>query len=127
MFDLGMQELIVIFIVALLVFGPKKLPEIGKTLGKGIVELKKAMSGVKAQIDAEMHNIKDPIALKNEMFKTDDLFKVEEKTVKKEDKIEAKIEAKTEDAKEGSPAVQPESDKTEPYQTSDKQTHKGSG
>lgn len=123
MFDLGMQELIVIFIVALLVFGPKKLPEIGKTLGKGIVELKKAMSGVKAQIDAEMRDIKDPIALKNDMFKTDDLFKVEEKAVKKEDKTEAK----TEDAKEGSPAVQPESDKTEPYQTSDKQTHKGPG
>jgi hypothetical protein len=81
------------------------------------------MSGVKAQIDAEMRDIKDPIALKNDMFKTDDLFKVEEKTVKKEDVTEAK----TEDTKEDSAAVQSESPKTEPYQTSDKQTHKGSG
>lgn len=54
MFDLGMQELIVIFIVALIVFGPKKLPELGKTIGKGIAELKRAMQNVKEQIDSEV-------------------------------------------------------------------------
>ncbi len=46
MFDLGTQELILIFIVAFLVFGPKKLPELGRTLGKGLRELKSAMRGV---------------------------------------------------------------------------------
>ena len=46
MFDLGTQELILIFIVAFLVFGPKKLPELGRTLGKGIRDLKAAMRGV---------------------------------------------------------------------------------
>lgn len=57
MFDLGIQELIVIFIVALIVFGPKRLPELGKTIGKGILELKKAVQGVKEQVDAEFNTI----------------------------------------------------------------------
>ncbi|NIR25464.1 MAG: twin-arginine translocase TatA/TatE family subunit, partial [Gammaproteobacteria bacterium] len=34
MFDLGIQELVVIFVVALLVFGPKRLPELARTMGK---------------------------------------------------------------------------------------------
>jgi sec-independent protein translocase protein TatB len=51
MFDLGTQELIVIFIVAFLVFGPKKLPELGRTLGKGMRELKSAMRGVRESIE----------------------------------------------------------------------------
>lgn len=51
MLDLGIQELIVIFAVALLVFGPKKLPELSRTLGKGIRELKIALHGVKDSID----------------------------------------------------------------------------
>ena len=49
MFDLGIQELIVIFIVALIVFGPKRLPELGRTIGKGMSELKRAMNGVRDQ------------------------------------------------------------------------------
>ncbi len=40
--SIGIQEMIVIFVIALIVFGPKKLPEIGKSLGKGIAEFKKA-------------------------------------------------------------------------------------
>jgi len=64
MFDLGIQELIVIFIVALLVFGPKKLPEIGRTLGRGMNELKRAMQGVKEQMDTEMHEITETEGLK---------------------------------------------------------------
>jgi len=53
MFDIGTQELIIIFIVALLVIGPKKLPELAKTLGKGIRELKSAMLGVKDTLEKE--------------------------------------------------------------------------
>ncbi len=61
MFDLGFQELIVIFIVALLVFGPKKLPELGRTLGKGIAEFKKIVGEFKGQITSEIDDIQDPI------------------------------------------------------------------
>jgi sec-independent protein translocase protein TatA len=42
--SLGIQEMIIILVIALIVFGPKKLPEIGKSLGKGIAEFKKASS-----------------------------------------------------------------------------------
>lgn len=66
MFDLGIQELIVIFIVALVVFGPKKLPELGRNLGKGLAELKNAMQGVKDQMDTELHDIKHTVSLEPE-------------------------------------------------------------
>lgn len=42
MFNLGFGEIVLILIVALVVFGPKKLPELGKALGAGIREFKKA-------------------------------------------------------------------------------------
>jgi sec-independent protein translocase protein TatA len=42
MFGLGIQELIVIFLIVMVLFGAKKLPEIGKGLGKGIREFKRA-------------------------------------------------------------------------------------
>jgi sec-independent protein translocase protein TatB len=61
MFDLGTQELIVIFIVAFLVFGPKRLPELGRTLGKGMRELKSAMRGVKDSIEEAGSDVTDEI------------------------------------------------------------------
>lgn len=47
MFGIGLPELIIIFIVALLVFGPKKLPELGRMLGKGLAEFRKASDEIK--------------------------------------------------------------------------------
>lgn len=61
MFDLGTQELIVIFIVAFLVFGPKKLPELGRTLGKGLRELKSAMHGIKDTLEEAGSEVTDEI------------------------------------------------------------------
>lgn len=57
MFDIGFQELIMIFVVALLVVGPKRLPELGRTLGKRVGELKRAFDSVKAQVNAEMKEL----------------------------------------------------------------------
>jgi TatA/E family protein of Tat protein translocase len=56
--SIGMPELILIFIVALLVFGPKKLPEIGKSIGKGLAEFKKASDDLKKTIEQEMDQVK---------------------------------------------------------------------
>ena len=53
---IGMPELILIFVVALLVFGPKKLPEIGKSLGKGLAEFKKASDELKKTIEDEIES-----------------------------------------------------------------------
>lgn len=55
--SLGMQEMIVIFVLALLMFGPKKLPELGKTLGKAIGEFKRASSELKETFEREMQTI----------------------------------------------------------------------
>ncbi len=51
---LGIPELIFILVLALLIFGPKKLPEIGRTLGKGLAEFRKASNELKRSINAEL-------------------------------------------------------------------------
>ena len=54
MFGLGVPELILIFIVALIVFGPKRLPEIGRTIGKTLAEFKKATDELKSTVEREV-------------------------------------------------------------------------
>jgi Tat protein translocase TatB subunit len=57
MFGIGTQELIVILIIALIVIGPNKLPEIGRVLGRGLREIKKATDEIKNQMSIEIGNI----------------------------------------------------------------------
>jgi TatA/E family protein of Tat protein translocase len=52
--SLGLPELLLIFIVALIVFGPKKMPEIGRTLGKALGEFRKATDDLKNTIEREV-------------------------------------------------------------------------
>jgi TatA/E family protein of Tat protein translocase len=59
--QLGFSEMLVIFIVALLVFGPKKLPELGKSLGKGIREFKKATEELKSSWEDQVKDITTPL------------------------------------------------------------------
>ena len=54
---IGMQEMVVIFLVALVLFGPKKLPELGKTMAKAVTEFRRAQSDLKATFDREMQSI----------------------------------------------------------------------
>lgn len=53
MFNVGFSEMLVIGIVALVVFGPKKLPEIGRALGRGLREFRKAASDVMEETGGE--------------------------------------------------------------------------
>ena len=49
MFGLGIQELLVILVIALVIFGPSKLPQIGSGLGKAIRDFKKGVTGEEAE------------------------------------------------------------------------------
>lgn len=61
---LGWQETIFIFLLALLIFGPKKLPELGKTIGKAMTEFRRASSDLKSTFDREMNNLERETELK---------------------------------------------------------------
>jgi sec-independent protein translocase protein TatA len=54
---LGVQEMIVIFVLALVLFGPKKLPELGRTIGKAITEFRRASNDLKASFEREMQTL----------------------------------------------------------------------
>lgn len=60
--SIGVPEMIIIFIVALIVFGPKKLPELGKSLGKGLAEFRRASNELKATIEDEVRSIETEAA-----------------------------------------------------------------
>lgn len=53
MFSLGTTEILVILVVALLIIGPSKLPEVARTLGKGMAEFRRMSSDVKKSVDLE--------------------------------------------------------------------------
>ena len=52
--SVGMPELIIILVIALMVFGPRRLPELGKAVGQTINEFKKGANGLRARLDAEI-------------------------------------------------------------------------
>ena len=65
MFNIGPQELFILFLIVLLVFGAKRIPEIGRSLGKGIQEFKKGMRDVDSELTAtdkheEKKSIEEP-------------------------------------------------------------------
>jgi len=70
MFGIGLQELILIAIIALIVVGPKKLPDLAKTLGKGFSEFKKATEGITDELKETLKEdkIQDDDGLKDSLL-----------------------------------------------------------
>jgi TatA/E family protein of Tat protein translocase len=55
--NLGFPEMIFIFLLALIIFGPKKMPEIGRQIGRALNEFKRASNEFKSQIESEINNL----------------------------------------------------------------------
>jgi sec-independent protein translocase protein TatB len=56
MLDIGFSELVVIGLIALIVLGPKRLPEVARTAGRWLAQIQRFIADVKRDIDREMHN-----------------------------------------------------------------------
>jgi sec-independent protein translocase protein TatA len=56
--NIGPMELIIVLVIALIVIGPKRLPEVGKSLGKGMREFKESLSGDSREEDEESTTLK---------------------------------------------------------------------
>jgi TatA/E family protein of Tat protein translocase len=52
--SIGMQELIIIFVIALIIFGPRRLPDLGKSLGRSIAEFKRASNELRNTLEEEI-------------------------------------------------------------------------
>ncbi|MDA2935131.1 twin-arginine translocase TatA/TatE family subunit [Acidobacteria bacterium AH-259-D05] len=61
MWNLGFPELVIIFIVALVIFGPRKLPELGRSLGRGLSEFKRASNELKRTWEEEVDAVKHEV------------------------------------------------------------------
>jgi len=63
--NLGFPEMMFIFILALILFGPKKLPEIGRQIGKGLAEFKRASREFQSQIEDEVRKLEVEVDARN--------------------------------------------------------------
>ncbi len=62
MFGIGMPEFILIMVIALIVIGPKKLPELARAIGKGLSEFRKATEEIKESLNMdEIHDVRDDL------------------------------------------------------------------
>jgi TatA/E family protein of Tat protein translocase len=69
--SIGMPELIIIFVIALIIFGPRKLPELGRSLGKSIAEFKRASNELKSTLEEEIRLEEQKASLEEQKAKAE--------------------------------------------------------
>ncbi len=104
MSSIGWQEIVIVLFIALLVFGPRKLPEMGRSLGKSIREFRQATSGIREELglDADLNELKD---LKTDLTSVAADASPAEPQAEAEEAASAEPQAKVEDAAGGSDEV----------------------
>ena len=93
MFGIGMSELLLILAIALIILGPKKLPELARALGKGLNEFRKATNDIKSSLDIE--NTDEPPPVIDTHISTDDPYAHSEPSPKKYPKQNTRKTKKT--------------------------------
>ncbi len=86
MLDIGMQELVLILIIALIIIGPKKLPDLAKALGRAVAEFRRATEELKVNFDME----EGPSRERERPLKDDEDFLPPEEEILEENKREEK-------------------------------------
>lgn len=111
MFGIGSTELIVILVVALILIGPQKLPELIKNLGKGLSEVKKMSNDVKNTLDAEISAADEERTQKEDVQRDAARKKAEAEAMDKARQAEAEKQTSEDEAEKVAEAPKNESDK----------------
>ena len=75
MFGIGFSEFILILFVALIIFGPDKMPDLGRTMGKAVREFKSAVNKIDRQVKDEVQSVKDVAGLDDTIKDLNDYIK----------------------------------------------------
>ncbi|ACS79615.1 Sec-independent protein translocase protein TatB [Maridesulfovibrio salexigens] len=111
MFGIGSTELIVILVVALILIGPQKLPELIKNLGKGLSEVKKMSNDVKNTLDAEISAADEERAQKEDAEREAARKKAEAEAMEKARQAEAEKQQAADETEKVAEAPKTESEK----------------
>jgi len=100
--SLGWQEIMVILVIALVIFGPRKLPQLGKTLGKALGEFRRATNDLKNTLEVEVHKEQEQVNAPNRRRAEDEYQRRRRDMAPGEEKAEAEQKQAGKDETAGS-------------------------